>query len=141
VEVIIVPTTKEDLPSTIARSPKKVQRTYAETLDSAHEQYRSEERAHRTAYAAVKHIAEKRGDHWELKDGKGPSDPQAAKTAPESRSRPSRTYGGVDTGKPKQELYEDAKRAGIPGRSQMSKEELAEALQKHSDRETARARR
>jgi cation transport regulator ChaB len=141
VEVIIVPTTKEDLPSTIARSPKKVQRTYAETLDSAHEQYRSEERAHRTAYAAVKHIAEKRGDHWELKDGKGPSDPQAAKRSPESRSRPGRTYGGVDAGKPKQELYEDAKRAGIPGRSQMSKEQLAEALQKHSRRETERARR
>ena len=58
-----MPTKKEDLPSTIARSPKKVQRTYAETLDSAHESYDSEERAHRTAFAAVKHVAEKRGDH------------------------------------------------------------------------------
>jgi cation transport regulator ChaB len=137
-----MPTTKEDLPSTIARSPRKVQRTYAETLDSAHEQYEGdEERAHRTAYAAVKHIAEKRGDHWELKDRKGPSDPQAAKSTPQSRSRPARTYGGVDASKPKQELYEDAKRAGISGRSRMTKEELAEALRKHSDRETARARR
>jgi cation transport regulator ChaB len=136
-----MPARKEDLPSTIARSPKKVQRTYTETLDSAHEQYADEERAHRTAYSAVKHIAEKRGDHWELKDGKGPSDPQAAQSTPASRTRPSRTYGGVDAGKPKQELYEDAKRAGIEGRSRMSKEELAEALQKHSGRETARARR
>jgi cation transport regulator ChaB len=137
-----MPTTKEDLPSTIARSPKKVQRTYAETLDSAHEQYGGdEERAHRTAYAAVKHIAEKRGDHWELKDRKGPSDPQAARSTPQSRRRPGRTYGGVDASKPKQELYEDAKRAGISGRSRMTKEELAEALRKHSDRETARARR
>ena len=50
--------TERDLPGTIARSPKKVQRTYAKTLDSAHEQYDSEERAHRTAYASVKHIAE-----------------------------------------------------------------------------------
>jgi cation transport regulator ChaB len=137
----MVPSTKEDLPSTIARSPARVRRTYAEALDSAHEQYDSEERAHRTAYAAVKHIAEKRGDHWELKDGKGPSDPQAAKGPPESRTRPSRTYGGIDAGKPKRELYEDAQRAGIPGRSQMSKEELAEALQRHSRRETDRARR
>jgi cation transport regulator ChaB len=136
-----MPTKKEDLPSTIARSPRKVQRTYEKALDSAHEQYDSEERAHRTAYAAVKHIAEKRGDHWELKDRKGPSDPQAAKSTPESRSRPGRTYGGVDASKPKQELYEDAKRAGISGRSRMTKEELAEALRKHSDRETARARR
>jgi len=135
-----MPTSKEDLPSTIARSPKKVQRTYAETLDSAHEQYDSEQRAHRTAYSAVKHIAEKRGEHWELKDGKGPSDPQAAKGGREARERPTTTYGGVDAGKSKQKLYEDAKSAGIEGRSRMSKDELARALEKHSTRETARAR-
>ena len=136
-----MPTKKEDLPSTIERSPKKVQRTYAKTLDSAHEQYDSEERAHRTAYSAVKHVAEKRGDHWELKDEKGPSDPQAAQGGRESRERPKETYGGVDASKPKSELYEDARRADIRGRSNMSKEELADALRKHNDRETARARR
>src|SRR5829696_8092902 len=136
-----MPASEEDVPSTIARSPKKVQRTYAETLDSAHEQYDSEERAHRTAFAAVKHIAEKRGDRWELKDGKGPSDPQAARSGRAARERPRRTYGGVDAGKPKRELYDDARRAGISGRSRMSKEELAEALQRHSRRETDRARR
>jgi cation transport regulator ChaB len=136
-----MPTRKEDLPSTIKRSPERVQRTYAKALDNAHEQYRGdEERAHRTAYAAVKHIAEKRGDHWELKNGAGPSDPQAAKGPPASRRRPSETRGGIDEGKPKSELYEDAKRAGIEGRSNMSKRELAQALQKHSERETARAR-
>jgi cation transport regulator ChaB len=136
-----MPTKKEDLPSTIARSPKKVQRTYAETLDSAHEQYDSEERAHRTAFAAVKHVAEKRGDHWELKDSKGPSDPQAARSGAAARRGAGKTYGGVDASKPKQDLYEDAKQAGIEGRSNMSKAELAEALRKHNDRETARARR
>ena len=66
-----MPTKKEDLPSTLKRSPKKVQDTYAKTLDSAHEQYDSEERAHRTAWDSVKHVAEKKGDHWELKDEKG----------------------------------------------------------------------
>jgi cation transport regulator ChaB len=136
-----MPTKKEDIPSTIARSPKKVQRTYAETLDSAHEQYDSEERAHRTAFAAVKHVAEKRGDHWELKDSKGPSDPQAARSGAAARRGAGKTYGGVDASKPKQDLYEDAKQAGIEGRSNMSKAELAEALRKHNDRETARARR
>ena len=75
-----MPTTKEELPSTIKRSSQKIQRTYARTLDSAHEQYDSEERAHRTAYAAVKHLAEKKGDHWEPKDSKGPSDPQSRRT-------------------------------------------------------------
>ncbi len=135
-----MPTSKEDLPSTIARSPKKVQRTYAETLDSAHEQYDSEERAHRTAFAAVKHVAEKKGDHWELKDSKGPSDPQSAQGGRAARDRPKETFGGVDASKPKSELYEQAKRAGIEGRSRMDKRELARALQKHNDRETARAR-
>src|SRR4051794_17873635 len=136
-----MPAKKEDIPRTLERSPKKVRDTYEETLDSAHEQYDSEERAHRTAFAAVKHVAEKKGDHWELKDEKGPSDPQAERSGRAARDDPKRTYGGVDVNKSKQELYEDAKEAGIEGRSEMSKEELAEALQKHSERESARARR
>jgi len=135
-----MPTKKEDIPSTIKRSPKKVQDTYAKTLDSAHESYDSEERAHRTAFSAVKHVAEKKGDHWELKDEKGPSDRQAAKRGKAARNASSDTYGGIDASKPKSELYEDARRAGIEGRSKMSKEELAKALQKHSHRETAKAR-
>src|SRR3712207_5031181 len=129
-----MPTRKEDLPSTIQRSPAKVQRTYAKTLDSAHETYDSEERAHRTAFAAVKHVAEKKGDRWELKDEPGPSDPQAEQGGRSARDRPRRTFGGVDANKPKAQLYEDAKEAGIPGRSKMSKEELADALRRHSDR-------
>ncbi len=136
-----MPTDKEDLPGTIERSPKKVQRTYGKTLDSAHEQYDSEERAHRTAFAAVKHVAEKKGDHWELKDAKGPSDPQAAQGGSRARDEPKESYGGVDASKPKAELYEEAKRAGIEGRSNMDKHELAKAVQKHNDRESARAPR
>jgi len=126
-----MPVEKEELPDTLKRSPKKVQRTYEETLDSAHEQYDSEERAHRTAWSAVKHVAEKRGDHWELKDEPGPSDPQAAKSGREARDRPSKTYGGVDVeGSTKEELYERAKDLDIDGRSNMSKKELAEAIAK-----------
>ena len=135
-----MPVEKEELPGTLERSPKKVQRTYAKALDSAHEEYDSEERAHRTAFAAVKHVAEKKGDHWELKESKGPSDPQAARGGAAARRGGGRTYGGVDASKSKEALYEDARRAGIQGRSNMSKAELADALRKHSDRETARAR-
>ena len=135
-----MPTKKEDLPSTIARSAEKVQRTYAKTLDSAEETYDSEERAHRTAFAAVKHVAEKKGDHWELKDEPGPSDPQSAQGGRAARERPKQTYGGVDAGKSKDELYADAKEAGIEGRSDMNKAQLAEALRKHSERETRKAR-
>ena len=135
-----MPVDKEELPGTLKRSPKKVQKTYEETLDSAHEQYDSEERAHRTAFASVKHVAEKKGDHWELKDEQGPSDPQAQQSGRAARDSPKRTYGGVDANKSKQDLYEDAKEAGIEGRSDMSKDELAEALQKHSERASARSR-
>src|SRR5881227_2898686 len=120
-----MPTKKEDLPGTLRRSPAKVQRTYAKALDSAHEEYGSEERAHRTAWSAVKHVAEKRGDHWELKDEKGPSDPQAAQGGRAARERPKATAGGVDVlGNSKQELYERARELGVKGRSKMDKEEL-----------------
>jgi hypothetical protein len=106
-----------------------VQKTYEETLDSAHEQYDTEERAHRTAWSAVKHVAEKRGDHWELKDEPGPSDPQAAQGGREARERPRKTFGGVDVqGSTKQELYERAKELDVDGRSSMTKEQLAEAI-------------
>ena len=125
-----MPANEEDLPGTLERSPAKVQRTYAEALDSAYEQYDGdEERAHRTAWAAVKHIAEKRGDHWELKDSYGPSDPQSKQSGRQARDDPKKTYGGVDAeGNSKEELYERAKDLGIEGRSDMSKDELAEAI-------------
>ena len=124
-----MPAKKEDLPGTLERSPKKVRDTYEKTLDSAHEQYDSEERAHRTAWSAVKHVAEKRGDHWEVKDEPGPSDPQAAQGGAAARDRPRKTYGGVDVeGSTKKELYERARELDIRGRSDMTKTELAEAI-------------
>ena len=136
-----MPAEREDLPSTLARSSPKVRRTYEKALDSAEETYDGdEERAHRTAWAAVKHVAEKKGDHWEEKEEYGPSDAQAARGGRSARDSSTPTFGGVDAGKSKRELYEDAKQAGIKGRSGMSKEELADALRRHNDRETARAR-
>jgi cation transport regulator ChaB len=135
-----MPAKKEDLPSTLERSPKKVQRTYEKALDSAHEEYDSEERAHRTAWSAVKHVAEKRGDHWEPKDEKGPSDKQAARSGRSARRGSGKTAGGIDANKSKDDLMNDARKAGISGRSKMNKDELVDALRKHSDRETAKAR-
>jgi cation transport regulator ChaB len=125
-----MPVSKEEIPDTIKRSPKKVQDAYAKTLDSAHEEYKGdEERAHRTAWASVKHIAEKVGDHWELKDEPGPSDPQSKQSGAAARDRPKQTYGGVDAeGNTKEELYERAKKLDIKGRSEMSKDELAKAI-------------
>ena len=123
-----MPVKKEDLPDTLKRSPDKAQRTYAKTLDSAHETYDSEERAHRTAYAVVKHSFEKVGDHWEPKDEKGPSDPKGRSSNRAVRRR-GKTYGGVDVlGNTKQELLQRARELDVEGRSKMSKTELAEAI-------------
>jgi cation transport regulator ChaB len=121
-----MPTTKEELPGTLKRSPKKAQETYAKALDSAHEQYKGDERrAHQVALAAVKHSFEKVGDHWEPKKRKGPSDPQAK--GGRRTSRP--TAGGVDVeGHTKDELMERARKLGISGRSKMTKLELGRAI-------------
>lgn len=118
---------KEELPGTIRRSPQKAQRTFAKAYDSAAEQYGPGERAHRVAYNAVKHSFEKKGDHWEPKDGKGPSDPRAA--SPRARENKGKSYGGVDLyGSSKEELRKRAADLGVRGRSRMTKEELAEAI-------------
>ena len=124
-----MPVTREELPDTLKRSPRKVQRTYAKTLESALKQHDSEERAHRTAFAAVKHVAERVDDHWALKDEPGPSDPQAAQSGRAARERPRETFGGVDLyGNTKEELYARAKDLGVQGRSKMTKRELARAI-------------
>ena len=129
-----MPAKKEDIPSTLERSPKKVQDTYEKALDSAHEQYDSEERAHRTAWSAVKHVAEKKGDHWEPKDEKGPSDPQAERSGRRARESRGKTAGGVDANKSKDELMQDAREADIEGRSTMNKEQLARAVERARSR-------
>jgi len=121
---------REVMPSTVRRSSKKAQATWAKTYDSALETYGEGDRPRRTAFAALKHSFEKVGDHWEPKDEKGPSDPQAAKSAPQS-SRGGKTYGGVDVmGHSRDELYQRARKLGVKGASRMKKAELAEAIAK-----------
>ena len=120
---------RDELPRTLEKSPDKAQRTWIKAHDGAVETYGEGERAHRTAWSAVKHSFEKVGDHWEEKDEKGPSDPQAAKGAPEALEDPDETFGGVDVeGSTKQDLYGRAREVDVQGRSDMSKEELARAV-------------
>ncbi|MEP6851609.1 MAG: ChaB family protein [bacterium] len=137
-----MPADDDDIPSTVRRSPAKARRTWKATHDSAVEQYGEGERAHRTAFAALKHSFEKVGDHWEPKpDGaKGPSDAQAARSGRDAR-RASDTAGGVDANASKKHLLDLARSLDVPGRSRMTKPQLVDALQKANNRETARARR
>jgi cation transport regulator ChaB len=131
---------QDEIPSTLQRSDAKAQRTFAKAHDSAADEYGDEQRANRVAWGAVKHTHEKVGDHWEPKDGgaKGPSDEQSAKG---NRDTDLDSKGGVDANASKGHLYDLAKDAGIEGRSSMSKDELADALQKSNDKATADARK
>ncbi|MFD6859036.1 ChaB family protein [Rhodococcus sp. NPDC060090] len=122
---------QSELPSTLRRSPAKAQRTFAEAHDAALEQYDSEERAHRVAYAALKHSYEKVGDHWEAKDKRGPSDQRAKSGGPDARGE---THEGVNANATKEHLLDVARRLDIPGRSTMTKQELIEALEKENRR-------
>ena len=130
---------KSELPSTLQRSGRKAQQTFAETYDSAMDQYDDERRSYQTAFASLKHTHEKVGDHWEPKDEYGPSDAHAAAANPGTPTAP--TAGGVDANA----TQEAPLRAGDPAEGhravrRMTKAELVDALQKANDRASAQAR-
>lgn len=126
----------EDLPSTIVRSDDHAKAIYSDTLHSAEQEYGDGERAHRTAFAALKHSYEKVGDHWEAKDEKGPSDAGAAQSGPGAHP----TKGGVDANASKAHLLEVARKLDVHGRSTMTKDELVDAIGRANDRATRKAR-
>jgi cation transport regulator ChaB len=132
---------KDEVPSTLQRSPEHAQEIFEKTLDSANETYGPGERAHRTAFAAVKHEYEKVGDHWEEKESSGPSDSGAAGSRGSGSRSSGKTEGGVDANASKAHLMDVAKRLDVSGRSKMTKDELVEAIGKANDRATAAARK
>ena len=133
---------REDVPSTVKRSDEKAQRTWTETHDSAVEQYGEGERAHRTAFASLKHTYEKQGDHWVPKDEKGPSDPRSEQSTEDARAGKGETYGGIDFyGHTKKEFEQRARSLGITGYSRMRKDELVKKIAQRERSEEARQRK
>jgi cation transport regulator ChaB len=130
---------EQELPSTLERSSKKAQRTWVKAHDAAVDEYGEGERAHRTAFSALKHGFEKVGDHWEPKDEKGPSDKQAAKSGGAAR-RGGETAEGVDANATKAHLMDVARRLDVSGRSRMTKDELVDAIKKANRKASAQAR-
>lgn len=126
----------EELPSTLERSEKHAQALWSKAHDSAVKEYGEGERAHRTAFSALKHEYEKVGDHWERKAENGPSDRKAAG----GRDTRAETQEGVDANASKTHLLDIAKRLGISGRTRMSKDELVDEIKRANRRETAAAR-
>ncbi|MDH6242861.1 ChaB family protein [Mycobacterium sp. OTB74] len=118
---------QDELPSTVKNSGPKAQRTFAKVHDSAVATYGEGERAHRVAYAALKHSYEKVGDRWEAKDQPGPSDQRATTGGPNAHGA---TAEGVNAKASKKYLLEVARRLEIRGRSTMTKAGLVNAIQK-----------
>lgn len=91
---------------------------------------------------AAEDLAKTRGEDREPNDGKGRSEEKAAQHLGEP-ALDRTAFSPVDVSKSKSELYNEAKKAGIEGRSAMNKRELVEALGKHravsSPREAAPA--
>src|SRR2546421_3653779 len=105
---------KTEIPSTILRSDKHAQDIWQKAHDSAVETYGEGGRAHRVAYAALKHEYEKKGDKWVKKAEKGPSDPQAARgptTAHKSYGEPPAPTAGGKVAHSGKEAKEKAKQA------------------------------
>ena len=67
-----MPKKRSELPDTLKRSDRHAQDIFIETHESALDTYDGdEERAHRAAYAALKHSYKKQGDRWVEKARKG----------------------------------------------------------------------
>ncbi len=103
-----------DMPQTILRSDEHAQAIWKKTHDSAVETYGEGGRAHRVAFAALKHQYEKKGDRWVKKAEKGPSDPQAARgptTEHTSTEEPRAPTAGGKVARTEQEARKKAKEA------------------------------
>ncbi|WP_431237292.1 ChaB family protein [Mycolicibacterium aichiense] len=115
---------KSELPSTLQKSGKKAQRTFAKAHDAAAKEYRDAERAYRVAYSALENKFEKVGDHWEKK----------------AKNAKGKTAEGVSADATKKHLTEIARKLDIPRRSTMNKSDLIAAIRKTNRRETAHSR-
>jgi cation transport regulator ChaB len=119
----------DELPSTLNRSSAKAQRTFAKAHDAAADEYGSEERAHRVAYAALKRSFEKVGDRWLPKKRSGPSDARAERGG---LHNPVPSEEGVDANASKKHLLDIARKLDISGRSTMDKSQLVDAIKKYN---------
>lgn len=109
-----MPGERTSIPKTILRSDRHAQEIWRKAHDSAVQTYGEGGRAHRVAYAALKHEYEKRGDRWVRKSEKGPSDPQAARgptTHPKSTDEPRAPTAGGKVAHTEEEARGKAKEA------------------------------
>lgn len=129
----------DELPSTLQKSSKKAQRTFAKAYDSAIDEYGDEKRAHKVAWSAVKEKYQRVGKKWKRKDkdekasSSGSSSKNGNKTKATSKSggkASNSAAANVDADSTKDKLMKVARRLDIQGRSKMKKRELLNAIKK-----------
>ncbi len=103
-------------PSTLQRSDDTAQATCAKTTTPPSRRYGEGERAHRTAFAAVKHSL-REGRRPLGAQGRAGPERRAGRAAPPRPARRGRrdTAGGVDANASKKHLYELAQRLDVAG--------------------------
>jgi cation transport regulator ChaB len=103
-----------EIPRTILRSDRHAQEIWKKTHDSAVNTYGEGARAHRAAFASLKHSYQKEGDRWVRKAKRGPSDPQAARgptTPKKSTDEPRAPTAGGKIARTEEEARKKAKEA------------------------------
>ncbi len=123
---------KADIPGTLLRSDKHAQHLWKKAHDSAVSTYGEGGRAHRVAFAALKHEYEKSdsGDRWVRKAEKGPSDPQAAR-GPTTRRRSTDPKRAPTAGGKVAKTEAEARQKGKEARAEYARSRRKSAARAH----------
>ena len=130
---------KKDMPSTVARSSKKARDTWGKTHDAAVDQYGEGKRAHRTAFASLKHTHEKWGTAGWTRAGRALGRPGGEDRCRGPTRRPHRGWGRCQGQQGAPARRRQAARRPRPQPDDQGR--VVEAIGRANDRATARARR
>ena len=108
------------MPPRGVKKGSKRDRQYKEVKKSEEKEGRSTKRA--------KEIAARTVNKEKARSGESKSSSRSSKRGPSASSRGGKQSGKGPSGKTREQLYNDAKKLGIEGRSQMSKQELQKAV-------------
>ena len=108
------------MPPRGVKKGSKRDRQYKDIVKSEKEEGRSTRRA--------KEIAARTVNKEKARSGESSSKSKSSTSGPSASSRGGRRSGKGPGGRAREQLYNDAKRLGIEGRSSMSKEELRHAV-------------
>jgi len=102
---------KTEVPDTIQRSGKEAKKLWLKAHDSAVKTYGEGSAAHRVAFAALKHVYEKKGDKWVNKAEKDPQAARGPTTRRKSTDEPKAPTAGGKVARTAKEARQKAREA------------------------------